>query len=593
MQTLDSGAALFYTQPASQMLHDEVYEMNRRSIRLALLLMVGVLLVACSRAGAPVETRADPTVAPSSPVQPARTSIVADAPAPPDTLRWSLEGINDLRTLDPANAGDAAAFTVMSLLYGGLVRLDSHLEVQLDGASDIQVSEDGRVYTFTIREGLQFADGGPVTAEDFAYSFNRVLHPDTGSFAGPDQLRIIAGAQAVIDGDADEAAGINVLDPQTLELTLDAPVAYFLSQLASPYAYVVPRTLVESTSDWQEQAYGTGPYRVKEWKHGESLELEVNERYWAGVPGIPFISLPFNPDSETAYQQYLDGKLDIMGNQQTPVPSSKVQEVQGLPDFRTATTLVTRYVGFNNNKAPFDNVDVRRAFALAVDRVYIANEVLAGTVTPAVRILPPGMIGTQIPLQPLAFDPTAAQAALAQAGYETGADLPEVTLAYAEEGDNAVIAGVLQQMWQEHLGVAVAIQPYELNEFNAALDTTYFTPAEGLQFYFSVWGADYPDPENFLSRQLRTNTRNNNGHFSDARFDQLVNEADRLSSRSQIQQRLQLYNQAEQIAINKVGWLPLYHPEFNILMRPRVKGLVLTPNGILAPDWTKVRLEAN
>ncbi len=102
----------------------------------------------------------------------------------------------------------------------------------------------------------------------------------------------------------------------------------------------------------------------------------------------------------------------------------------------------------------------------------------------------------------------------------------------------------------------------------------------------------YPDPENFLSRQLRTDVRNNNGHFSDSRFDELVDAADRLSSRAQFQQRLQLYNQAEQIAINRVGWLPLYYPKFNVLIRPRVQGLVLTPNGILAPDWSKVRLQS-
>jgi ABC-type oligopeptide transport system substrate-binding subunit len=114
-----------------------------------------------------------------------------------------------------------------------------------------------------------------------------------------------------------------------------------------------------------------------------------------------------------------------------------------------------------------------------------------------------------------------------------------------------------------------------------------------LQFYFSVWGADYPDPQNFLSRQLRTGVRNNNGHFSDPRFDQLVEEADRMNARSQYQQRLQLYNQAEQIAISRVGWLPLYYPKFNVLIRPRVEGLILTPNGILAPDWSKVRLEGS
>ena len=519
------------------------------------------------------------------------TTEVANVAAPPDTLRWSLEGIADLQTLDPAVAGDNASFTALSLIYGGLVRFDEHLEVMPDGASDFQVSADGKLYTFTIREGLTFADGTPVEASDFAYSLNRVLQPETKSFVGPDQFGAIVGAMDVANGRTKAAAGIKVVDPRTLELTLIQPVAYFLSQLASPYGYVVPRQLVESGAQWTERAYGTGPYRVKTWKHGESLLLEKNDRYWRGAPQTPYILIPFNPDSDTAFQQYLAGQLDIMGNQQTPLPANRVQQAQSLPGFRSSAVLVTRYVGFNNKKAPFDNVDVRRAFAMAVDREQLARAVLANTSVPATRILPAGMLGTQLPIQPLQFDPTAAQAALKQAGFANGADVPVVTLAYANEGDNGRVVQALQQMWKANLGVEVKLQSYPLNDFNSALDTTYFTPEQGLQFYFSVWGADYPDPENFLSRQLRTDVRNNNGHFSDARFDQLVDEADRLSSRAQFQQRLQLYNQAEQIAINRVGWLPLYYPEFNVLIRPRVQGLVLTPNGILAPDWSQVRLQ--
>jgi oligopeptide transport system substrate-binding protein len=540
---------------------------------------------------APARNTNSAAEATARPATPEAGSAVAQSAAPPDTLRWSLEGITDLQTLDPATAGDTASFTVLSLVYSGLVRFDEHLEVMPDAASDIQVSQDGKEYTFTIREGLTFADGTPVQARDFAYSLNRVLQPATNSFAGPDQFGVIAGAADVTTGKAHEASGIRVIDPRTLQIVLDQPIAFFLSQLASPYGYVVPQKLVESGPQWQEQAYGTGPYRVMEWKHGESLMLEKNERYWRGTPQTAYIFMPFNADSETAFQQYVAGQLDIMGNQQTPIPASRVQQVQSLPDFRSSAVLVTRYIGFNNAVPPFDNVDLRRAFAMAVDRTQLVSKVLADTAVPATRILPTGMLGTQLPIQPLGFDPAAAKDALMQAGYTDGSHVPEVTLAYANEGDNALVVQALQQMWKENLGVEVRLQSYQLNDFNNALDTTYYTPTEGLQFYFSVWGADYPDPENFLSRQLRTGVRNNNGHFSDSRFDQLVDEADRMHTRTQFQQRLQLYNQAEQIAISRVGWLPLYYPKFNVLIRARVQGLVLTPNGIFAPDWSKVRLQ--
>jgi peptide/nickel transport system substrate-binding protein/oligopeptide transport system substrate-binding protein len=234
---------------------------------------------------------------------------------------------------------------------------------------------------------------------------------------------------------------------------------------------------------------------------------------------------------------------------------------------------------------------VRRAFALAIDKPTLANQVLAGGVVPADRILPTGLVGTQLPIKPLVFDAAAAKDALAQAGFANGQGLPEITLAYGQEGDNETVVQALQSMWEQNLGVKVKLQSFELATFSKNLDTTYYTPTEGLQFYYSVWGADYPDPQNFLSQLLRSGNPNNNGHFSDPQFDQLVDEADRLGDRTQIERRLQLYNQAEQIAIDQVAWAPLFYPKLNILLRPRVTGIVLTPQGLIIPDWSKVELK--
>jgi ABC-type oligopeptide transport system substrate-binding subunit len=384
---------------------------------------------------------------------------------------------------------------------------------------------------------------------------------------------------------------VKALDAQTLEIALDAPLAYFLSQLTFPYTYVVPKALVEGGAKWEEQAYGTGPFKVAEWQHGQSITLVPNEHYWAGKPGIPGIVHVFNKDSETAYQLYQTGELDIMGSQQNPVPSAHIAEVQGQPDFHTAASLATRYIGFNNKKPPFDNVDLRRAFALGVDKKTLAEQVLGGAVVPADRILPAGLMGTELPITPLAFDAAAAKAALAKAGFADGKGLPTITLAYGQEGDNEIVAQALQGLWQQSLGLDVKLQSYELATFSKSLDTTFYTPTEGLQLYLSIWGADYPDPQNFISQQLHTDTSNNNGHFSDAQLDKLTEEADQLGGQADQGRRLQLYNQAEQIAVDKVGWLPLYYPKFQVLIRPRVQGIVVTPSGLVVPDWTKVSVK--
>src|SRR6185503_8923782 len=299
----------------------------------------------------------------------------------------------------------------------------------------------------------------------------------------------------------------------------------FLSLLTYPDTFVVPKKLVESGPQWSEQAYGSGPFKVQEWKHGQSILLVANENYWQGKPGVANVFMPFTKDSETAYQLYQTDELDIEGSGQNPVPAARIAEVQNQPDFHSAAQLVTRYVGFNTKKPPFDNPDVRRAFAQAVDKQTLANQVLAGGVVPADRILPTGLLGTQLPIKPLTFDVNAAKAALAKAGYPDGKGLPEITLAYGQEGDNETVVQALQSFWEQNLGVKVKLQAFELATFSKNLDTTYYTPTEGLQFYYSVWGADYPDPQNFLSQQLHTGTANNNGHFSDPQFDALVEEA--------------------------------------------------------------------
>jgi oligopeptide transport system substrate-binding protein len=563
----------------------------RKYSALGVLFILALICAACG-----VQTGGEPTVAPIQPTTvPITPSAVASqpaaAPAPPDTLRWSLEGVSDLPTIDPARAGDLQVSTVISLIFGGLIRLDDTMEVQPDGASSWEVSPDGTTYTFIIREGLTFANGDPVTAEDFVFSINRALAPETASYGAPSRLGAIVGASEVVNGTAEAASGVRALDPRTLEIKLAGPQAYFLSQLAYSHTFVVPKKLVESGADWEQRAYGTGPFTVKEWKPNQSILLTANERYWRGKPGIPNILMIFHQDIEVAYQRYRAGELDIMGNGQNPVPAAHIPEVEGTPDFRSSAQLTTRYIGFNTKKAPFDNLDVRRAFALATDKQSIADQILAGTVVPADRILPAGMLGTQQPIKPLAFDPTAARNLLGQAGFPDGNGLPEITLAYAQESDNGLVVQELQRMWEQNLGVKVQVQVFQdVSAFSASLDTTYYTPTEGLQFYLSVWGADYPDPQNFLSQQFRTGRSNNNGHFSDPQFDRLVDEADQLSDRSQIERRLQLYAQAEQIAIDKVGWLPLFYPKFNILLNPRVEGFSVTPNGLVPPDWTKVRL---
>ncbi len=552
--------------------------MKRTVIAVITILLFAALLSGCVAAQ-------PPGAAPAA--QPAGEAASQPAAGGAQKLIWSVEGVNELPGLDPANPQNAQSVQAINLIFGGLVKLDDQLNVAPDGAESWTVSDDGKTYTFTIRDGLKFADGTPVTAQNFADSINRALQPETASYGASFQLGHIAGAADVAAGTTKEAIGLKVVDERTLEITLDDNVPYFLAQLTYPVSFVVPTAAIEQDpTGWTETAFGTGPFKVKEWQHNQKLILEPNPNYWAGTPGVSEVELPFFQDSETAYQLYRTGGLDIVGSQQNPIPSARLPEVKDSPDFHSAASFAVRYVGFNNKLAPFDNADVRRAFALAVDKATLANAVLNGAVAPTDRILPPGFTGSQLPIKGLAFDSAAAKQALTDAGYGESNPFPQVTFTYGVEGDNERVATFLQQQWKENLGVDVVLEPLELATFSKNLDTTYLTPEEGLQFYLSIWGADYPDPQNFVSQQLRSDSPNNNGHWENAQFDELAKQADTFLGSAE--ERLQLYNQAEQIAVDEVGWLPLYVPQFSVLIRPEVAGYSLTGQGLIFPDWTKV-----
>jgi oligopeptide transport system substrate-binding protein len=524
---------------------------------------------------------------------PPRTRVATNVPTPQlngpgQVLRWPNEGINELPSLDPAKSQNAQSVLVCGLVFSGLVKLDAELKVIPEAAESWEVSPDGTIYTFKLRPDLRFADGTPVVAADFAYSINRALAPETASYGAPFQLGHIVGAQDVVEGKTKEAAGIKVIDEQTLEIRTDQPLAYFLSKLTYPYTFVVPRHFIETEgANWEDKAFGTGPFRVKEWKHGESITFEANPNYWKGQAPISEIYMPFIQDSETAYRLYRSGELDIVGSRQNGVPAAHLAEVSFFPDFHQAASLAVRYIGFNNKQAPFDNVRVRRAFAMATNKIALANETLGKSVGVLDRILPPGMPGSEFPINAMPFDPAKARDELAAAGFPDGKGLPPLKFTFAIEGDNERVAVALQKMWEQNLGVKVTLGQMNLETFSKSLDTTFLTPEQGIQFYFSIWGADYPDPQNFISQQLQCQSPNNNGRWCNSEFDKLTAQAD--AEITDYTKRMRLYNKAEQLAIDEVGWLPLYAPLLNVLIKPYVSGLGFTGQGIMVPDWSAVR----
>jgi ABC-type oligopeptide transport system substrate-binding subunit len=531
-------------------------------------LLVSLLLAACVPAAAPA---------------PAATAVSGGV------LRWSLEGINELPALDPPLAGASQSVGVISLVFEGLVRLDSSLNVVPAGAASWDIKDGGRTFIFHIRPGLKFANGDPLTAEDFAYSLNRAFGPDFANGNAGYYLSNIVGSTDVTQGKAKSVTGVKVIDPQTLEIDLQTPSVYFLYQLTFPASFVVSKKAVEANpTNWTDTAFGTGPFMVKEWKHNQSITLVPNPNYWLGKPQLQEIDLPFIQDPATALKLYQTGELDLMGTYN--FPTDQISAVSSSPEFKQVNQFFVAYIGFNNAKPPFNDVRVRQAFAKAVDKPTLINKVLEAAVVQADTIIPPGMPGfNQASTKLQEFNVADAKKLLAAAGFADGKNFLKVALSINNQDPNyAKIAAALQQMWKENLGVDVEINTEELAKFNDDLTATANKPEDptAFNFFISVWGADYPDPQNFVSQQLRTGVGNNNGHYSNNDFDMLVDHADIETDQAK---RLSLYQQAESIALTEVGWLPLYYGKANLLIRASVHGLVVTPQGIFPKDdWTKV-----
>lgn len=499
-------------------------------------------------------------------------------------LRWSNEGVSELDTLDPPRSQASNSIMAIGLIFEGLVRLDAKLNIQPAGAESWSISDDGKTYTFQIRGGLKWADGSPVTSEDFRYSLERALSKDFANGSAGYYLSNIEGATDWTAGKASGLSGVTTNGPDKLVIKIVKPGVYFLDQLTYVGASVVPKKLIDQYGDkWVDHAYGTGPFMLKEWKHNQSLSLVPNPNYWKGTLQLAGINMPFVQDPETAFQLYQTNQLDIMGSQQFP-PAEVAGQV-GKPGFHQIPQFFDAYIGFNNAKAPLNNVNLRRALALAVDKKTLADQVLGGADVATDHIVPPGMPGYFDALKPLSFNVDQAKQELSKAG-----NVGSISLSYTTgQADFAKVAATVQQMWKQNLGLDVTLNGEEQGKFNDDLTAMANDPTKSnLEMYISVWGADYPDPQNFLTQQLHTGVGNNNGHFSDPDFDRLTDQAD--VERDQTK-RMSLYNQAEQIAIDKVGWLPLYNTKGSILIRPTVSGLTYTAQGLFADDWTTVGLK--
>jgi oligopeptide transport system substrate-binding protein len=383
----------------------------------------------------------------------------------------------------------------------------------------------------------------------------------------------------MLAGKTGEISGVEVLGDYTLQVTIDAPKAYFLDKLAYPTAFVVDRANVESGEGWWREPNGTGPFKLKEWEPGQRLILERSQVYYgepAKLQSVIFSLLAGEPMA-----LYETGQIDVV-----PVYLAYIDLVSDetgpfYPELAVTPELSLYYVGFNTAQPPFDDVNVRRAFCHAVDKERIAKVILRDMVNEADGILPPGMPGYSEALEGLDYDVEKAKEFIAASRYGDASNLPPITLTVEGYGNNIPsYLGAIIQEWQQNLGVEISVRQLETENF------LYNLKQEKDEMFTMGWIADYPDPHNFLDILFYTGSEVNIFEYSNPSLDALLDQA-------AIEQdgavRLAMYQQAEQLVVDDAPCLPLWHGTNYILVEPYVKGYELSPLGI--PDLSKVYLE--
>ena len=478
----------------------------------------------------------------------------------------------DPPTLDPHLTTDATSAQIIVEVFGGLVTIDSELNVVSDLAESWDISPDGLVYTFRIRPDATFHNGKPVTAEDVRWSLERATDPLTEAPNVDQYLGDIVGVDAKLQGNALEISGVRVINEHTVEITIDESKSFFLAKMTYPTAFVLDQENIEANpKSWFREPNGTGPFKMSEYKVGETLILSRHDGYHLGAAKLAEVEMILS--GGTSMLMYENDEIDIAGvglsdldRLLDPTHSLNSELLQASPSFSV------QYIGLNVDEPPLDDLNVRKALNLAIDKREIATIVLGDQVVPATGILPPGFPGFNSSVSGYEFNPEEAKRLLLTSKY--GDDLenmPPITITTPGSfGANVSLdMEVILAMWEKNLGIKTEFQQTEFATFLKDLHKGRF------QMFDIGWIADYPDPENFLDILFYSDSSNNHTNYNNPDVDALLEQA-RIERDETM--RFSIYNEVEQTILDDAPWIPLwYSGERYLLVKPNVHDFLQTP----------------
>lgn len=510
--------------------------------------------------------------------------------AVPGVLRLNIG--NEPATVDPQRTSFADENTVVLMNYQPLMSFNLDMEPIPGAAETVEVSDDGLVYTFKLREGSQYSDGTPLTAANFEYAWKRLADPEVAGEYQYLSCGIIEGyAEYAVTGCPDaegnlltveEAQGLDLetlrdgvavtaIDDATLEIRLTRPTPYFLGMAALWIGAPVREEDVEAGGeDWwydAETYIGNGPFIMTEWEHDSRIVWERNPNYNGplGPVQLEGVEMLMINEPQVAFQAYQNGELDLYSVTRDDLPVIEGDPVLSAELYQRGVD-ATFYVGFNNAIPPFDNQGVRQAFAQAINREAFIEDMQGGIGRPAYSFIPPGIPGHTDEIT-WEFDPEAAQQTLADAGFPNGEGLPPITITYGQNARTQQIFEWVANQYRENLGIEVGLDPVDSTAFTELTKNPETYP----QMIILGWGPDYPDPQNFLSAVFRTGGSSAADiGYSNPEFDALVDEADISLDQAE---RLELYAQANELLLADSPVVFLYYREPKGLAKSYVSGI--------------------
>ncbi len=564
-----------------------------------LLALIAMLIVACEGGSGP--SNDTPT---STPMKAHTAQQILNLPL----------SVSDIQTFDPGQVSDQPSAQVIAAIFTGLVQLNDQLQVTSQMTTSWTSSPDHMTWTFTLKSGLKFSDGTPLTSADIVYSIDRVLSPQIANLSGDalTYLGLIKDSGKRTAGEIPSLIDDSLLTPDsnTVVIKLNQASPYFLQALSYPISYIVEKKIIAKWGlKWTDHLTdnggqgGAGPFMVSSYDHTKGIDLVPNPYYYGPRPQLMKLNFFFYASPKTQYEVYQAGQLD-----ETAIPTVNYAQASMRSDFSKNPDLMISYYSMNYLIKPFDNIHIRQAFELAINKDVLVQTIYNGRMIPTCHIVPLGMPGYNPNLQCPGGGTTSGDATKARELFKQGlreenltsATLPTIKITYLNgnpEQDQEI--RVVRLMWQQILGVNVQPNPIDFNILLVDLDNTINNP-KGLQMWAIAWIAEFTDPRDMTILQFGQGSPYNSSNYgqnksSDAvQQQQVQKQLEQADMNYDSKARFQMYNLAEQQLVDDVAWSPLWQNETARLLKPYVIGRVYNDLELVPPDdWAKVYIAAH